>query len=89
MSESVATTESHSAVAVPDEPFDNTDISTFREDDKEAGTNICKMLVAFFFYSLLAMGFVTWWAFGAMTVNNSEEGPVAGAHSSEAHAPAH
>lgn len=89
MSESVAIPESHSAVAVPDEPFDKSDISFFQSDDKEAGTNICKMLVAFFFYSLLAMAFVTWWAFGAMTANNSEEGPVAGAHSAGDHAPAH
>ncbi len=80
MSESVATAESHAAeAAAPEEPFDKADISTFRADDAEAGTNICKLLVAFFFYSLLAMAFVTWWAFGAMKANNSEA-PVAEAH---------
>jgi hypothetical protein len=86
MSESVATLDSHAsdAPAVPDEPFDKGDISTFRSEDKEAGTNICKMLVAFFFYSLLAMAFVTWWAFGAMQDNTNPETPTAtaGAHSS-------
>ena len=57
MSESVAIVESHPSAdqAVPDEPFDNADIKTFRSEDAEAGTNICKMLVAFFFYSALAM----------------------------------
>lgn len=79
MSESVATAESHPAAVAPDEPFDRADISTFRADDAEAGTNICKLLVAFFFYSLLAMAFVTWWAFGAMKANNSQQ-PVVEAH---------
>ena len=80
MSESVATAESAAAqVVVPDEPFDRADVSTFRSDDAEAGTNICKMLVAFFFYSLLAMAFVTWWAYGAMKVNKSDA-PVTEAH---------
>ena len=53
----LATAEHADAIA-PDEPFDKADISTFRADDAEAGTNICKLLVAFFFYSLLAMAFV-------------------------------
>lgn len=74
MSESVATIESHSTHehAVPDEPFDKSDLSMFKSDDKEAGTNICKMLVAFFFYSLVAMAFVTGWAFNAMKENHVE-----------------
>lgn len=81
MSESVAVAEAHSAEAVaPDEPFDKADISTFQSDDAEAGTNICKLLVAFFFYSLLAMAFVAWWAYGAMQVNRSEA-PVVESHS--------
>jgi len=81
MSESVATAESHAADAVaPEEPFDQSDISTFRADDAEAGTNICKLLVAFFFYSLLALAFVTWWAYGAMKVNNNQA-PVIETHS--------
>jgi hypothetical protein len=83
MSESVVTDDSHSITdqAVPEEPFDNGDISTFRSDDAEAGTRICQMLVAFFFYSLLAMAFVTWWAFGAMKANNSDTPAVPAAHS--------
>lgn len=87
MSESVATIDSHAPVthAVPDEPFDKSDISTFISDDKEAGTNICKMLVAFFFYSLLAMAFVAWWAFGAMKVNTNPDTPTATAGSHAAH----
>lgn len=58
--------------AAPDEPFDNVDVKEFREDDKEAGTNICKLLVIFFFYSLCAMAFVSWWAFTAMSDNQAE-----------------
>ena len=87
MSESVATVDSHApdAHAAPDEPFDKGDISTFRSDDKEAGTNICKMLVAFFFYSLLAMAFVTWWAFGAMKVNTDPTTPTATAEAHSSH----
>lgn len=82
MSESVATVESHSPAehAVPDEPFDKLDVKTFRSDDAEAGTNICKMLVAFFFYSALAMGFVTWWAFTAMNANNANTSITAESH---------
>lgn len=80
MSESVATADPHASAVAPNEPFDRADISTFRADDAEAGTNICKLLVAFFFYSLLAMAFVTWWAFGAMKANNSEA-PITEAHS--------
>lgn len=57
---------------VPAEPFDKNDIKEFREDDREAGTNICKLLVVFFFYSFCAMGFVTWWAFSAMSENRAE-----------------
>ncbi|MDB5385480.1 MAG: hypothetical protein JWM11_1126 [Planctomycetaceae bacterium] len=74
MSES-AVLENHGpsdAHATPDEPFDKTDIKEFRSDDKEAGTNICKMLVIFFFYSLCAMSFVTWWAYTAMSENRAE-----------------
>lgn len=79
MSESVAIVESEPPPnqVVPDEPFDNADVKMFRADDKEAGTNICKMLVAFFFYSAMAMGFVTWWAFTAMKANNSDTPPAA------------
>ena len=84
MSESVATAETHSTDAVaPEEPFDKADISTFRSDDAEAGTNICKLLVAFFFYSLLAMAFVAWWAYGAMQANK------VGAPATEAHETGH
>ena len=75
MSESVATAEVQAPEA-PEEPFDNADIKTFRADDAEAGTNICKMLVAFFFYSLLAMAFVTWWAFTAMNANRADSPAV-------------
>ena len=64
------------AHAIPDEPFDKTDIKEFRADDKEAGTNICKMLVLFFVYSLLAMAFVTWWAFSAMIDNRTDTEPA-------------
>ncbi len=87
MSEPVATLDSHApdAHAAPDEPFDKWDISTFRSDDKEAGKNICKLLVAFFFYSLLAMAFVTWWAFGAMKVNTNPDTPTATAGSHAGH----
>lgn len=68
------------STAAPAEPFDKGDVREFRADDTEAGTNICKLLVVFFFYSLCAMAFVTWWAFGAMSENQAE--PAA----TEAHA---
>jgi hypothetical protein len=58
--------------AAADEPFDKSDVKEFRAEDKEAGTNICKMLVIFFFYSFCAMGFVTWWAFSSMNDNRAE-----------------
>jgi len=60
------------APAAPAEPFDQADVKEFRADDTEAGTNICKLLVIFFFYSLCALAFVTWWAFSAMNENRAE-----------------
>ena len=64
-----AVLESHAVTA---EPFDKADVKEFRAADTEAGTNICKLLVVFFFYSLCAMAFVTWWAFDAMHENRAE-----------------
>lgn len=51
------------AVESPEAHFDRDDLVEFKEDDTEAASNIGKMLTAFFFYSLLAMAFVSWWAY--------------------------
>ncbi|MFN0052029.1 MAG: hypothetical protein ACKV0T_07555 [Planctomycetales bacterium] len=40
--------------------FDRKEISAFGQDDGKAISVIGKMLVLFFFYSLLAMGVVAW-----------------------------
>jgi hypothetical protein len=44
-------------------PFDRDDVHEFKADDAEAAGTIGKMLVGFFFYSLIAMAFVSWWAY--------------------------
>lgn len=50
-------------VQSPEAHFDRDDLVEFKEDDTEAASNIGKMLTAFFFYSLLAMACVSWWAY--------------------------
>lgn len=82
MSESAVLDHGPADAHVPDEPFDKADVKEFRAEDKEAGTNICKMLVIFFFYSLCAMAFVTWWAFTAMGDNRAEPAVDEEVHSS-------
>lgn len=80
-----AATDSHvstAPISASAEPFDRSDINDFRADDKEAGSNIGKLLIAFFCYSLLAMAFVTWWAFAAMQDNQAE--PTASAEADHA-----
>ena len=78
-----AVAEHHDQTVVPSNPFDNQDVRGFRADDAEAGANIGKMLVAFFFYSLCAMAFVTWWAFGAFQANSTNEDLTVQAHATE------
>lgn len=51
--------ESGTAVASPE--FDKREITQFRDDDGHAVTAIGRMLVIFFFYSLLIMLGVTLW----------------------------
>jgi hypothetical protein len=73
MTESAVLTESAQEIAeakahevrAPEAHFDRDDLVEFTEDDTEAASNIGKMLTAFFFYSLLAMAFVSWWAYTA------------------------
>jgi|GEM_PF-2745448 len=47
----------------PAAPFDSDDVRSFQEDDSTAASVIGKMLVAFFFYSLIVMAIVAWWAY--------------------------
>lgn len=59
----------HSAVpaaenAVASPEFDVREVDTFGKDDGHAVTVIGKMLVGFFFYSLLIMIAVAWWTMG-------------------------
>ena len=42
--------------------FDQDDVRQFQADDAEAVTNIGKLLVAFFFYSLIVVITVSWLA---------------------------
>jgi hypothetical protein len=49
-------------VASPE--FDVREVATFGKDDGHAVTVIGKMLVGFFFYSLLVMIAVAWWTMG-------------------------
>lgn len=72
------------AVTSPVEPFDDADVAEFQHDDAEAGTNICKLLIAFFFYSLCMMMFVAWWAYSANLVNMTDA-PVTEAHGHAGH----
>jgi hypothetical protein len=74
MSETAVQTDSAHASPVVDatgadlsaeNPFDRDDLVEFKAEDTEAASNIGKMLTAFFFYSLLAMAFVSWWAWSA------------------------
>jgi hypothetical protein len=58
MSES---TESHAAHApAAADPFTPQDLKGFVADDQEAGSAICKMLSAFFFYTVIVMGLSTY-----------------------------
>ena len=57
--ESHSAAESASALATPE--FDAREMSMFGQDDKNAVTVIGKMLVGFFFYSLLVMSAVAIW----------------------------
>lgn len=77
MSEPAATlssTESHSpagaAGASPD--FDKVEIRSFGHDDGHAVSVIGKMLVGFFFYSLLVMALVAAWTMGGFGQSHSE-----------------
>ena len=49
--------DEHPQQVVP--AFDQDDVRQFQADDAEAVTNIGKMLVAFFFYSLIVMSIVS------------------------------
>lgn|GEM_PF-5334621 len=57
--ESPSAPETANAVATPD--FDSREKSMFGQDDARAVTVIGKMLVGFFFYSLLIMSAVAIW----------------------------
>ena len=76
--------EHHAATAVAEPappPFDHHDVSYFKVDDAQAAGAIGKMLVAFFFYSLLAMSLVTWWAFAvSRDAAKQADKPLAGEH---------
>jgi hypothetical protein len=50
------------ALAAPE--FDDREVNTFGKDDGHAVTVIGKMLVGFFFYSLLVMIAVAFWTMG-------------------------
>jgi len=66
------------AVATPD--FDRQEIKAFGQDDGHAVTVIGKMLVGFFFYSLIVMAVVaaiTWWGIG-QRADHTEGGHHAG-----------
>ncbi len=59
---------SDTPTAIADEPFNRDDIKGFSADDVEAGQAICKMLSAFFGYTVLVMALSTYityrWVFG-------------------------
>ena len=78
--ESHSSAETANAVATPE--FDGRELSMFGQDDANAVTVIGKMLVGFFFYSLLVMSAVALWT---MT-RGGQVDPAAGQsqHSEEA-----
>ncbi len=79
------------ATAVQDSPatgplFADTELKEFDRDDIEAGSNICKMLSVFFFYTLIVMGMSTLITYKwVLSSAGSEEAPP----QTEVHAPPH
>lgn len=72
------------AVASPE--FDRQEISGFGKDDGHAVTVIGKMLVGFFFYSLLVMALVaawTFWGFGQSHPEAAHGKHATGEHSAD------
>ena len=66
----MTTGEAHPAVQA--DPFDRDDVAEFKASDTEAASTIGKMLVAFFFYSLVVMACVAWWAYSVSGTGNEQ-----------------
>ncbi|MCY2967897.1 MAG: hypothetical protein NT069_30430 [Planctomycetota bacterium] len=79
MSQSAHTASAASGQGLSTPEFDAREVELFGEKDAQAVTVIGKMLVLFFFYSLIVMACVGYWTFSKMGASHPE------AHSTGAH----